>query len=358
MGFHPGKGRETWHRCWKGQKRWLPGDAELRRSPAFFLLGATYCILRVEDVRGRRVVHDDHFAQLPPEAAQVLHVVPPMENTGLSEEPGPEHSPAVQQVGDRVCILQSRHRMKARCLGEPRADPLQQGQLTFLNRDLNQGGFQGPSYFPRCVCRTPFLSLLTSSPSEILASSSSRNTLHPPALLHCTITALVQASVTSAWGLCKPPASRSSLGLLSSPLSWNKPTLVSSIPPYGCSCVVPATAQLHPESLEPCGLWTQSEQGFPLRGTGSPQMAARASPGTSFLRSWRPSPPIENPPASPIGVLLYCLTEPVATWDCFLLSSLVRARPRLSCAPRAPAPCRVLTPRSLGQGLGRSQFHR
>lgn len=52
-------------------------------------------ILRVEDVRGRRIVHDDHFAQLPSKATQVFHVVPTMENTRFSEEPCPEHAPAV-----------------------------------------------------------------------------------------------------------------------------------------------------------------------------------------------------------------------------------------------------------------------
>lgn len=68
--------------------------------------GLTYCVLRVEDVGGRRIVHDDHFAQLPSQATQVLHVVPSMENTGFSEESGPEHAPAVQEVSYRVCVLE------------------------------------------------------------------------------------------------------------------------------------------------------------------------------------------------------------------------------------------------------------
>lgn len=64
-----------------------------------------HCILRMEDVRGRRIVNNDHFAQLPSQATQVLDIVPSMENTGFSEESGPEHTPAVQEVSHRVCIL-------------------------------------------------------------------------------------------------------------------------------------------------------------------------------------------------------------------------------------------------------------
>lgn len=71
-------------------------------------LWATHCILGVEDVRGGGVVHDDHLAQLPSKATQVFHVVPTMEDTRLSEEPSPEHTPAVQQVSHRVCVLQGR----------------------------------------------------------------------------------------------------------------------------------------------------------------------------------------------------------------------------------------------------------
>lgn len=78
---------------------------------------ATYCILRVEDVRGRRIVDDDHFAQLPSKATQVFHVVPTVENTRFSEEPGSEHAPAVQQVSHRVCVLESRCHNEGRAPG-------------------------------------------------------------------------------------------------------------------------------------------------------------------------------------------------------------------------------------------------
>lgn len=61
----------------------------------------------MEDVGGRRIVNDDDFAQLPSQATQVLYVVPTMENTGFSEESGPEHAPSVQEVGHGVCILES-----------------------------------------------------------------------------------------------------------------------------------------------------------------------------------------------------------------------------------------------------------
>jgi hypothetical protein len=49
----------------------------------------------MEYVRGRRIVDDDHFAQLSSQATQVLHVVSTMENARFSEEPGSEHTPAV-----------------------------------------------------------------------------------------------------------------------------------------------------------------------------------------------------------------------------------------------------------------------
>ena len=94
----------------EGTKVVVAQEDRAQTEPWCLLLGATYCILRVEDVRGRRIVHDDHFAQLPSKATQVFHIVPTMENTRFSEQPGPEHSPAVQQVGDRVCILESRRR--------------------------------------------------------------------------------------------------------------------------------------------------------------------------------------------------------------------------------------------------------
>lgn len=68
----------------------------------FFL---TYCILRVEDVRGRRVVYNDDFPELPAQSTEVFHVVSSVENAGFPEEPGAEHPPLVQQVCHRIGIL-------------------------------------------------------------------------------------------------------------------------------------------------------------------------------------------------------------------------------------------------------------
>lgn len=59
----------------------------------------------MEDVGGRRVVHDDDAAQVAAQAAQVLHIVAPMEDTGLAEEPGTERPPFIQQVGHGVRVL-------------------------------------------------------------------------------------------------------------------------------------------------------------------------------------------------------------------------------------------------------------
>lgn len=66
---------------------------------------STYCILRVEDVRGRRVVHDDDSAELPAQSAEVFDVVSSVENAGFPEEPGAEHPPLVQQVCHGIGIL-------------------------------------------------------------------------------------------------------------------------------------------------------------------------------------------------------------------------------------------------------------
>lgn len=64
-----------------------------------------YRVLRVEDVGGRRVVQDEGFSQVPPKAAEVLDVAALVEDTGLTEEAGPEDAAAVQQVRDRVGVL-------------------------------------------------------------------------------------------------------------------------------------------------------------------------------------------------------------------------------------------------------------
>ena len=62
----------------------------------------------MEDVGGRRVVHDGHPAQVPPEPLQVFDVVASVEDAGLAEQTGPEHAPLVQKVGHRVSVLRGR----------------------------------------------------------------------------------------------------------------------------------------------------------------------------------------------------------------------------------------------------------
>lgn len=59
----------------------------------------------MEDVRRRRVVDDDDLLQVPPQLVEVLDVVAAMEDTGLSEQTCPEHTPSVQQVSNRVRVL-------------------------------------------------------------------------------------------------------------------------------------------------------------------------------------------------------------------------------------------------------------
>lgn len=64
-----------------------------------------HCILRVEDVRSRRVVQDEGFSQVPPQAAEVLDITALVEHAGLTEQASPEHPTPVQQVRHRVSIL-------------------------------------------------------------------------------------------------------------------------------------------------------------------------------------------------------------------------------------------------------------
>lgn len=59
----------------------------------------------MEDVRGRWVVHDDDFAELAAQPAEVFDVVSSVENAGFPEKPGAKHPPLVQQVRHRVSIL-------------------------------------------------------------------------------------------------------------------------------------------------------------------------------------------------------------------------------------------------------------
>lgn len=67
--------------------------------------GHRNCVVGVEDVGGRRVVHDDHLVQVPTQTAQVLDVVPSVEDARLPEKTAAKSSPLIQQVRDRVCIL-------------------------------------------------------------------------------------------------------------------------------------------------------------------------------------------------------------------------------------------------------------
>lgn len=59
----------------------------------------------MEDVGSRGVVHDDDLVQVATQAAQVLHVVTPVEDAGLPEQTAAESAPLVQEVRDWICIL-------------------------------------------------------------------------------------------------------------------------------------------------------------------------------------------------------------------------------------------------------------
>ena len=62
-------------------------------------------VVRVEDIRGGRVVHDHDFVQITTQSTQVLDVVPAIKDTGFPEETGAKDVPLVQQVCDRVSVL-------------------------------------------------------------------------------------------------------------------------------------------------------------------------------------------------------------------------------------------------------------
>lgn len=65
----------------------------------------THCIVRMEDVGGGGVVHNDDLIQVTTQTTQVLDVVTPVKDAGLPEEAAAEGPPLVQEVRDGVCIL-------------------------------------------------------------------------------------------------------------------------------------------------------------------------------------------------------------------------------------------------------------
>lgn len=66
---------------------------------------STHRIIGVEDVRGRRVVQDQGFAQISAQAAQVFDVAALVEHTRFPEQSGPKHAALIQQVCHWVGIL-------------------------------------------------------------------------------------------------------------------------------------------------------------------------------------------------------------------------------------------------------------
>ena len=65
----------------------------------------THRVVRVEAVRGRRVVDDDHLVEVAADDVQVLHVVAVVVDARLAEQPPGEDARLVQEVGDRVGVL-------------------------------------------------------------------------------------------------------------------------------------------------------------------------------------------------------------------------------------------------------------
>lgn len=72
--------------------------------------GDTYRVVGVKNVGGGGVVHDDDLGEVAAQAAQVLHVVAPVEDAGLAEQTAAERPPLVQEVGDGVGVLRQQTR--------------------------------------------------------------------------------------------------------------------------------------------------------------------------------------------------------------------------------------------------------
>lgn len=65
----------------------------------------TYCVVGVKNVGGGGVVQDDDLGEVATQAAQVLDVITPVEDTGLAEQAATESPPLVQEVRDGVGVL-------------------------------------------------------------------------------------------------------------------------------------------------------------------------------------------------------------------------------------------------------------
>ena len=65
----------------------------------------THSILWVENVRGGWIVNNDDVAELSSQPAEVFDIVSSVKNAGFSKKSCSEHTPLVQQVCHRVCIL-------------------------------------------------------------------------------------------------------------------------------------------------------------------------------------------------------------------------------------------------------------
>lgn len=98
---------------------WFPrslSHPNLSLSPSW-LVCDTHCVVRVEDVGGRGIVHDDDFIKVATQATQVLDVIPSMEDAGLPEEAAAESAPLVQQVWNWICVLEERQKING-CGGD------------------------------------------------------------------------------------------------------------------------------------------------------------------------------------------------------------------------------------------------
>lgn len=65
----------------------------------------THCVVWMEDVGGRGVVHNDDLVKVTTQATKVLDVISSVEDAGFPEQATAESTPLVKEVRDGVCIL-------------------------------------------------------------------------------------------------------------------------------------------------------------------------------------------------------------------------------------------------------------
>lgn len=92
-------------------------NSRLKKKLQFFLMrlmkaALTYSIFWMENIRGWWIVNNNNVVELSPQSTEVFNIVPSVKYAGLSEESCSKHTPLVQQICHRVCILPESNKRK------------------------------------------------------------------------------------------------------------------------------------------------------------------------------------------------------------------------------------------------------